>query len=39
MSTIYKAVTKTAGKFIPQSMQPMWQHPAGKILEEILDDK
>ena len=33
MSTLYRVVTSTAGKFVPKSMQPMWQHPAGNNQE------
>jgi len=30
MSTkLYKFIVKSAGKFVPKKMQPMWEHPAG----------
>lgn len=29
MSAIYKAVTTTVGRLVPQKLQPFWKHPAG----------
>jgi len=29
MSAIYRGVCTTVGKFVPERMQPFWNHPAG----------
>ena len=36
MSAVYKTVTTVVGRFVPQRLQPMWNHPAGQVLP-ILD--
>lgn len=28
-SVVYKAIIRTADKFVPSKFQPMWNHPAG----------
>ncbi|XP_049877627.1 mitochondrial pyruvate carrier 2-like [Pectinophora gossypiella] len=29
MSAIYKRIIETCDKFVPNSMRPLWEHPAG----------
>ncbi|KAF9411927.1 hypothetical protein HW555_009401 [Spodoptera exigua] len=29
MSRVYKAIVTVADRFVPQTMRPMWEHPAG----------
>ncbi|XP_033213334.1 mitochondrial pyruvate carrier 4-like [Belonocnema kinseyi] len=29
MSIVYRNSMKTVGKFVPESLQPLWNHPAG----------
>ncbi|XP_045601746.1 probable mitochondrial pyruvate carrier 2 isoform X2 [Procambarus clarkii] len=29
MSRLYRAVIRTADKFVPEKFQPFWNHPAG----------
>lgn len=29
MSGVYRAVTTTVGRLVPQKLQPFWSHPAG----------
>lgn len=31
MSIIYKATIAVAEKFVPQKLQPLWNHPAGTV--------
>jgi len=29
MSVVYRAVTTSVGKFVPEKLKPFWNHPAG----------
>lgn len=31
-SLVYKNSMKAIGKFVPEKLQPLWNHPAGKWL-------
>jgi hypothetical protein len=32
MSAIYKSVTAAVGRLVPRNLQPLWNHPAGRII-------
>lgn len=32
MSIVYKAVISAADKVVPRGLRPLWEHPAGKLL-------
>lgn len=31
-SALYQTIIKTADKVVPKALEPLWQHPAGKVV-------